>query len=77
MAADADLFCIAPQQRIVHVVTEAIAVVAIAPTLAWIATRKRPLNTTEKALLWAMFAGTIAVDGWLVYRFLSGQQDEG
>lgn len=69
----AHLTCVSPEQRWVHVVTEVIAVFGVAPTLAYMATRDRPLNPTEKTLLWAIVAGSVAVDGWLIYRFVSGR----
>ena len=69
----AHVTCVSPEQRWVHVVTEALAVFAVAPTLAIIATRDRPLNRTEKTLLWVIVAGSVLVDGWLIYRFVSGR----
>lgn len=71
--ADRDLTCVSPEQRWIHVATEVISVFAIVPTLAIIATRNRPLNRTEKTLLWAIVVGSVIVDGWLIYRFVSGR----
>jgi hypothetical protein len=71
MASEA--FCVTPEQRSVHVVTEALAVFTIVPFLGWVATRDRPLNTVEQVALWAMVAGTLAVDGTLLYRWVTGK----
>lgn len=70
------LTCVSPEQRWIHVVTEALAVVVVAPALAYVATRDRPLNRVEKGVLWAVVLGTLVVDGWLVYRFVSGRTEE-
>jgi len=56
-------------QRRVHVGAETVALVAVTPFLLWVATRDRPLTRTEKVLLGTVVIGTVAVDGWLLYRF--------
>lgn len=61
--------CIPPEQRSVHVVTEAIAVFAVVPFMFWLAT-KRELPTWARGTSLAIAAGTLLVDGWLLTRFL-------
>jgi hypothetical protein len=54
--------------------TEALAVGVVTPFLAWVATRARPLNTTEKVGLWTVVGGTLVVDGVLLYRWWTQRQ---
>jgi hypothetical protein len=49
---------------------EALAVLAVAPFLLWTASRSRALNPAEKAGLAVVGVGTLAVDGYLLYRYL-------
>lgn len=56
-------------QRSIHVSTEAISVLLMAPFFVWLATRNRPLTEAEKRLLLTAAAGSVIVDGWLLYRF--------
>lgn len=63
--------CVSPEQRTVHVATEAIAVFVFVPFLAYLATRRRELTKLERWGLWGMVAGTIAVDGSLLYRWVT------
>jgi len=61
--------CIPPAQRSLHVVTEAVAVFAIAPFMFWLATKKQ-LPPWARGTSLAIAAGTLLVDGWLLTRFL-------
>ncbi len=63
--------CVTPEQRTVHVATEAIAVFALAPFMAYLATRRRPLTDVERTGLWVMVGGTLLVDGVLLYRWVT------
>lgn len=55
--------------------TEAFAVLAVVPGLAYVATRDRELTSSEKGLLWGLAAATLLVDGWLLYRFVLGRSE--
>ena len=60
---------ISSTQRGVHVVAEAIALLAVAPFILYAATRDRELKPVEKGLLATAAIGTFVVDSWLLYRF--------
>ncbi len=70
MAELAPAVCISEQQRRVHVWSETVAVVAVAPLLAYLATR-RELPDWARLGLGAAAVGTLLVDGWLLSRYLS------
>lgn len=71
-SAVAQELCVSPEQRRLHVATEALAVFAVTPFMIWLATRQRELSKVERAGIWAILAGTLIVDGTLLYRWLSG-----
>jgi hypothetical protein len=76
MVAGREQLCVSPRQRQLHVITEAVAVLGVAPFLVWLATRERPLTPNERAGLWVLFGATLIVDGTLLYRWLSGTSAE-
>lgn len=76
MVASREQLCVSPEQRRLHVATEALAVLGIAPFLLWLATRDRALTPAERAGLWVLFGGTLIVDGTLLYGWLSGPSAE-
>jgi hypothetical protein len=61
--------CITPEQRSVHVVTEAVAVFAVTPFMFWLGTKKE-LPTWARGTSLAIAAGTLLIDGWLLVRWL-------
>lgn len=63
--------CISPRQRQVHVASETVAVLVIAPFLAYLAQR-RALPTWARVGAAAVAVGTLVVDGWLLSRYLRG-----
>lgn len=69
--ASAQELCVSPHQRDLHILTEALAVVVIAPFLGYVATRPRELTTFERVGIWGIVAGTLLVDGFLLYRWWS------
>lgn len=64
--------CIPESQRALHVRSETIAVVAIAPFMAWLATR-RELPTWARVVSGLVAAGTLAVDGKLLSAYSAGR----
>lgn len=61
--------CITEQQRQVHVVSELVALVFVAPLLGYVATR-RELPDWARYGVGAAALGTLLVDGWLLRRYL-------
>lgn len=61
--------CISAEQRRVHVVAEALAVVLVAPLLGYVATRPE-LPDWARVGAGAAAVGTLLVDGWLLSRYL-------
>lgn len=55
-------------------VTEALAVGVITPFMIWVATRDRALTPLERAGVWTIVAGTLLVDGTLLYRWWNSQR---
>lgn len=76
MVATREQLCVSSEQRQLHIATEAVAILGIAPFLLWLATRDRALTPPERAGLWVLFGGTLIVDGTLLYRWLSGTSAE-
>lgn len=64
--------CIPEQQRQVHVVTEAIAVLVVAPFLFYL-TAQRSLPPWARAVSFGVGVGTLLVDGSLLLRNLQRQ----
>ena len=62
--------CIPAGQRAAHVAFEAAAVLTVAPFLIYAGTLDRPLTKTERTALVTIGLGTLAVDGYLLYRFV-------
>lgn len=62
--------CISPRQRDVHVVSEALALAVVAPFMVYVAVTAR--DPSVRAAAAAVAVGTVLVDGWLLYRFTSG-----
>jgi len=64
------MVCVSERQRQIHVASEAVAVVAIAPLLLYVAaTTKDPV---ARSVTLAVGLGTLAVDSYLLWRWLSG-----
>jgi hypothetical protein len=60
--------CISPEQRRVHVAGEVLAVAVVAPLLLYVAaTTKDPV---ARSVSLAVGLGTLAVDSWLLWRWL-------
>ena len=68
---------ISAAQRRVHVSSEALAVLVVAPFLLYAATRERQLTPVEKGLLVTAAIGTFVVDGWLLSRYAQSAQAAG
>ena len=64
--------CISENQRSVHVVGEAAALVLVAPFMVWIAAR-RELPVGARLLGLGIAAGTLIVDGGLLIRWWSAR----
>ena len=65
--------CIPDDQREVHVVTESIAVFAVAPFMFWLSAQKE-LPDWARGVSFVVGAGTVAVDGWLLWRYVTGKR---
>lgn len=74
--SDPDLVthCIPDAQRDVHVVTEAAALLVVAPFMVWLATQ-RELPPPARVLAGGIAAATVIVDGGLLFRYLSSPQE--
>lgn len=64
--------CITPQQRSIHVLGETVAVFAVTPFMLWLGTRKELPNWARGTSV-AIAAGTLLIDGWLLFRFLGSK----
>ena len=62
---------VSDRQRLVHVAAEAVAVFAVAPFMVYLATR-RELPDWARAVSALVAAGTLAVDGGLLWRYATG-----
>lgn len=60
--------CITRRQRNLHVATEAMAVLFVAPLLGWIAYTGR-VSESSRIALGAIVIGTLLVDGHLVTKY--------
>lgn len=63
--------CINPQQQRLHVASELVAVLLVAPVTLYMASKAT--DPTTRAIGMAIGIGTLAVDGWLLLRWISGQ----
>lgn len=61
--------CITPRQRDLHVATEAIALVAVAPFMLWLS-RRRELEPWARRTALGIAVGTLVVDGYLLSRYV-------
>jgi hypothetical protein len=67
--------CITPEQRTLHVAAETVAVVAVAPFMIWLGTRKE-LPTWARVASVMVGVGTLAIDGHLLARYVGLSRDE-
>lgn len=66
------LIMIEEEQRNLHVVSETIAVVAVAPFMFWLAAREE-LPTWSRWVSGLIGLGTVLVDGGLLVRYLANR----
>lgn len=62
---------VSDRQRAVHVAAEAVAVFAVVPFMTYLATR-RELPGWARAVSGVIAAGTLLVDGGLLWRYATG-----
>ncbi len=65
--------CIHPDQRRVHMATEALSLLVTVPFFFWLATELE--QPALKTLATGLGVGALVVDGWLLYRFATRTQD--
>jgi len=68
--APEDYHCIPSTQRNLHVGSELLAVGLVAPLLMGVALGDARLDKNERAFLFAVGAGTLLLDGYLLFKFL-------
>jgi hypothetical protein len=64
-----DATCISAEQKAIHTTSETVAVLAVAPFMIWLATQKG-LPDWARAMSAVIGVGTIAIDGWLLTKYL-------
>lgn len=62
--------CIPPRQRDLHVATEAIALVVVAPFMLWLS-RRRELEPWARRTALTIGVGTLLIDGYLLSRYVA------
>ena len=65
--------CIPDDQREVHIIAESVAVFAVAPFMFWLSAQKA-LPEWARGVSFVVGAGTVAVDGWLLWKYVTGKR---
>jgi hypothetical protein len=62
------------EQKQLHVAAEIAALTVVAPVTAYIAATNPDMKRWQRLFLYAVAAGTIAVDGYLLVQWLNGRR---
>lgn len=64
---------VSKERKQLHVASELVALTAVAPVTAYIAATNPQLPRWQRWFLYAVAAGTLAVDGYLLAQWLDGR----
>lgn len=70
-------FCIPESQRRIHVASEVFAVAVLAPLMIGIGAGDERLSSAERSFLLVVGIGTLALDGFLLFRFFLAPRPKG